>query len=172
MNRSHLIMFIISFLVIVLAFLFQERLSELKTLGIIGIFLINFLGSATIFLPAPAIVSVFAGGVVYSPLIVAIVAALGATFGDMIGFFLGFSGHKIILRKHHAWHAMIKDLFHKFGGIIIFLFAFIPNPLFDGVGIAAGAFAFPPRRFFIFLLAGRLLRNLLLAYAGSAVSGM
>lgn len=171
MNRYYFITFFISIFLIILAFFFQEKLSDFRSFGLLGIFLINFFGSATIFLPAPAIASVFAGGLVYSPLAVALFAALGAAIGDMIGFFLGYSGHKIFLKKNHARYAMIKGLFHRFGDLIIFLFAFIPNPLFDGVGLFAGALAFSPRRFFIILFAGRLLRNLILAYAGSAVGG-
>lgn len=171
MKRSYLITFIASVFLMVAAFLFQEKLSQFKALGLFGIFLINFFGSATLFLPAPAIASVFAGGVIYSPMLVAILSALGASLGDMIGFFLGYSGKQIFLKKDHKWYGLLKDVFQRFGGIIVFLFAFIPNPLFDGVGIIAGAFSYPPRRFFIFLLAGRLLRNIFLAYLGHAVGG-
>ncbi len=172
MNKSYLFTLLASIVLIALAFFFQARLFELKTLGLAGIFLINFFGSATIFLPAPAIASVVAGGVVYPPIAVAVVAAIGAAFGDMIGFFLGYSGKQIFIKKNHVWYMALKDIFQRFGGIIIFLFAFVPNPFFDGVGLFAGALAFSPRRFFVFLLAGRLLRNLFLAYLGSAVGGI
>lgn len=169
MKKSYLITFFMSVFLMFLAFSFQEKLSQFKAFGLLGIFLINFFGSATLFLPAPAIASVLAGGIIYPPIAVAIVSAFGASFGDMLGFFLGYSGKQIFLKNNHKWYGLIKNVFQKYGGIIIFLFAFIPNPLFDGVGILAGTFLYPMRKFFIFLFAGRLLRNIFLAYLGHAV---
>ena len=84
-------MFLVSIAVIFLALHFQHRLSHFRSLGLLGIFLINFLSSATIFLPAPGIATVVAGGAIYSPIAVGLVAALGATLGDMISYMLGVS---------------------------------------------------------------------------------
>lgn len=170
MKRSYIITFILSCVGIFLAFLFQDKLSEFKSLGLLGIFLINFFGSATIFVPAPAIVSVFAGGVVYGVVAVAFAASFGAAFGDMLGFFIGYSGKKVFLQKENMWYQIIRKQFTRFGGLFVFLFALIPNPFFDGVGIIAGALGYSPYRFFWFLLAGRLVRNLLLAFTGSAIA--
>ena len=167
MNKSYIFTFFASLLLILIAFSFQDKLSHFKSLGLLGIFLINFLGSATIFVPTPAIASVFAGGLVYPPILVAIISALGASFGDMIGFLLGHVGRKIFIKNHHSWYIFTQDMFKKFGGIIIFIFALIPNPLFDGIGIAAGALSFSPTHFFLLMFLGRLLRNILLAYLGS-----
>lgn len=167
MNRSAIIILIVSLLFIVLAFLFRENLSQFKSLGLLGIFLINLVGSATLFFPAPAIASVVAGGAIYPPLLVALVSAFGASLGDMVGFLLGHSGRKIFIKNHHRFYMLLRDLFHKFGGIAIFGFAFVPNPFFDFVGISAGLFHFPPTRFFLFMFLGRLLRNILLALFGT-----
>lgn len=170
MNRSYIITFIISCLGIFLAFLFQEKLSQFKSLGLVGIFLINFIGSATIFVPSPAIFSVFAGGAVYGIVAVAVIASIGAAFGDMLGFFIGHSGKHIFLQKENKWYKIGQEYFIRFGGLFVFVFALIPNPLFDGIGIFAGALGYSRYRFFVFLFLGRLLRNFLLAFAGSAVA--
>lgn len=167
MNRSAIIVFIVSLLFIVLAFLFRESLLQFKSLGLFGIFLINLVGNATVFFPAPAIASVIAGGAIYPPLLVALASAFGASLGDMVGFLLGHSGRKIFIKNHHRFYILLRDLFHKFGGIAIFGFAFLPNPFFDIVGVFAGVFSYPAPRFFVLLFAGRLLRNLLLASLGS-----
>lgn len=169
MKLSYLITFIISLIFIILAFVFQDKLSEFKSFGLLGIFLINFFGSATIFVPAPAIVSVFAGGVVYAPLAVAVIASLGAAIGDMLGFVVGHSGKQIFLQKENKWYQLGREQFIRFGALFVFIFAFVPNPLFDGVGILAGALGYSPYRFFLILFVGRLLRNFLLAFAGSYI---
>ena len=164
----YVLTFIISLLLIVVAFQFQELLVEFKSLGLLGIFLINFFGSATLFLPAPAIASVFAGGALYSPLLVALTSSIGGALGEMVGFFLGHSGHHMVFKTHkRLWRERIGNVLHRYGDILIFLFALIPNPVFDIIGIAAGFVAYSPLRFFIALLLGRLVRNILLAYFGA-----
>lgn len=167
MKRSYFLAFLISILFILIAYYFQHELIQLKALGLIGIFLINFLGNATVLLPAPAIASVVAGGIVYPPFAVAFFSALGGSFGEMVGFLLGKSGKEIFIKNHHKWYIFLKDIFKKYGNFVIFIFALIPNPIFDIVGILAGAFAVSPYRFFIILLGGRIIRDIILAYAGS-----
>lgn len=159
--------FVLSLVLIWLAFRFQQRLEHFRSLGLLGIFLINLIGASTIFLPAPAIASVVAGGALYPPFLVGIVAALGASLGDMLSYFLGRSGKHIVL--NHAekqWLLWLKSLFARFANVLIFLFAFIPNPVFDAIGILAGISEFPPIRFFLIMFAGRLARNILLAFLG------
>jgi len=167
MNK-HPFIFGVSILVILLAFLFRDRLTELESLGILGIMIINFLSSATIFLPAPAIATVVAGGALYSPLSVALASSFGASLGEIVGFILGHSGKNLFYKKHHTAFLILKDLFHTFGGILIFLLAFIPNPVFDAVGILAGFFHYPLMRFFVLIFVARIIRNFLLASLGSA----
>lgn len=160
--------FLLSLFFVFGAFSFQEKLSQFQSLGLVGIFLINFLASATIFLPVPGIASVVAGGALYSPLFVALVSALGASAGDMVGYLLGLTGKKVFIKNHHTWYMAFVDVFTRFGDIVIFLFAFVPNPFFDAVGILAGVLTYSPLRFFLIMLAGRFLRNMLLAYLGNA----
>lgn len=166
--RRHPFIFGVSILVILSVIIFRDRLSELEHLGLLGIMLINFLSSATIFFPAPAIATVVAGGALYSPLSVAVVSSFGATLGEVVGFLLGHSGKNLFYKKHHTTFLIVKDVFHTFGGILIFLFAFIPNPFFDAVGILAGFFHYPLMRFLLLILAARIIRNFFLASFGSA----
>lgn len=167
MNIKHFFIFFISFAFIVGAFVFREKLFEFQSLGLVGIFLINFFGNATVLLPAPAIASVVAGGALYPPFAVALFAALGASLGDMVGFLLGHSGKALFIKNHHTWYVVLRNMFHKAGNVVVFLFAFIPNPFFDVIGILAGVFHYSPIRFFVILLLGRFARALILAYIGS-----
>lgn len=167
MKKSYILAFIISLIFISLVYVFQDYLIKLKSLGILGIFLINFLGNATVFLPAPAIAAVVAGGIVYSPVIVAVFSSLGGSLGEMVGFLLGKSSKEIFIKNHHRWYIFLKDLFRKYTDVVVLIFAFVPNPFFDVIGILAGVFAISPYRFFILLFIGRLLRDIILAYTGS-----
>ena len=166
--RNHPFIFGVSILVIALAFIFRDRIAELEHLGLLGIMLINFFGSATLFFPAPGIATVVAGGALYSPIAVAVVSSFGATLGEIVGFLLGHSSKNLFYKKHHTTFLIINDLFHTFGGILIFLVALIPNPVFDAVGILAGFFHYPLMRFFVIIFVARFIRNFLLASLGSA----
>jgi membrane protein YqaA with SNARE-associated domain len=166
--RKHPLILGVSILVIILAIVFRDRLAGLESLGLLGILLINFFASATIFLPAPAIATVVAGGALYPPLSVAVASSLGAAMGDVVGFLLGHASKNLFYKKHHTIFLIFRDTFHTFGGIIIFLVALIPNPFFDIVGVFAGFLHYPLMRFFIIIFVGRLIRNFLLASLGSA----
>ncbi|MBI2032393.1 MAG: VTT domain-containing protein [Candidatus Levybacteria bacterium] len=168
-KRQYLLVFLISIILIFLSFYFRDELASLGSWGLLGIFIINVVGSATLFLPAPSIAAVFAGGIVYSPITVAIIAGLGSAIGDMVGFVLGHSSKHIFLKKDSFWYKIFKETFHKFGPLFIIVFSFIPNPVFDAIGILAGLFSYSPKKFFIYVLIGRFLRNLFLAYLGSAI---
>lgn len=168
MNLKHLVTFLLAILLIILSLSFQSQLSKFESLGLFGIFLINFFASATVLLPAPGIASVLVGGTIYHPLMVAFSSSIGAAAGDLVGFILGHSGKSLFYKKHHTTFLIVRDIFHTYGGIVIFLMAFIPNPFFDAVGLLAGFVHYSSIRFFILVLGGRLFRNIILAFTASA----
>lgn len=166
-KRDYLVLFVVSIGLIGLSFIFRDQLERFSSFGLLGIFLINLISSITLFLPAPGIATVVAGGFLYNPLIVALVAAFGSSIGDFVAYILGRSGKEVLLKKKSFWYNIFKETFHKYGAIFIILFAMIPNPVFDAIGLVAGLFSYSPRRFFLYVFVGRFLRNLLLAGVGN-----
>lgn len=167
MKKKYFFMFLVSAVFILLPFFLRDEFLRFKSYGLLGIFLINFLGNVTVFSPAPALASVIAGGSIYNPIAVAAVASLGAAAGDMIMFTLGYSGKAFFLTKHNLFFEISRDVFKSVGAIIIFIVALIPNPFFDVIGILAGFVRYKPAKFFVIMLAGRFARNLILAGFGS-----
>lgn len=159
---------ILSFAISFGIFLFRDSFKDTLGLGLFGIFLINFVSSATFFVSGPAFLSVVAGGSVYPPLIVAIVASLGASFGDMVSFFFGYSGRNLAIKnlEKKLWFKVLEDIFKAYGTIFIFIISLIPNPFFDAVGLIAGVLGFKPQKFFIIMLVGRFTRFIILALIG------
>lgn len=162
-------LFVFSTAISIAAFVFRDTFKDTLSLGLLGILIINFFSSATFFISGPAFLTVIAGGSIYNPLLVALTASLGTSLGDMISFFFGYSTRHLALDKleKKLWFRVIEDVFKAHGNWIVFLFAFIPNPLFDAVGLIAGIFKFDVKRYFIIILAGRFLRFILLAQLGS-----
>lgn len=139
------------------------------SLGLLGLFIVNFVSSAGFFVSGPAFLTIITGGNLYSPILVAGVAAAGACLGDMIGFLFGHSGRRLMkksLDRHRAIRFLEKH-FHRHGVLIIFLLAVIPNPFFDAIGILAGVLNYPPIRFFAIMFVGRFLRYWALAQVGA-----
>lgn len=151
-------------------FLFRDSLGELAALGYAGIFLISLLGNATLVLPAPALVFVFAaGGSLDSFWLVGIAAGIGAAIGECTGYLAGYSGSAVVGRIH--LYAKVRAWVERYSVWAIALLAFIPNPLFDFAGLAAGALKMRWQKFMAATLAGKLAKNILVAYAGSISLG-
>ena len=165
------LIFALSVFLSITFFVYQDFFRDSYSLGLIGLFFINLISSASLFLSAPAFLTVIAGGNLYPPLLVAILASLGAAFGDMISFIFGLSGRKLTRERleRNPKILFLEKHFKKYGALIIFLMALIPNPFFDAIGIFAGVFNYSPLRFFVIILIGRFLRYLLLAQFGSTL---
>src|SRR4030042_51388 len=73
-------------------FSIRDRAAQLAVYGYPGIFLLSVLPTATLFLPAPGVASVFSMGAVFPPLPVALAAGAGAALGELSGYLAGFSG--------------------------------------------------------------------------------
>lgn len=163
------IIFILSLALTIIFFVFRDYFEQTRSLGLLGLFIINAVSNASLFISAPAFLTVIAGGAIYPPVLVALIASFGSAVGDMVGFLLGLSGRHLINHKlnEKIWFKVINTYFHKYGGWIIFIIAFVPNPFFDSLGIIAGVFHYRPWKFFLLVFIGRFFRYLILAEAGS-----
>jgi len=161
--------FLSSIILSIAFFVFRDYFREASSLGLFGLFVVNFVSSATFFVSAPAFLTIITGGNLYSPILVAGVATLGACLGDMLGFVFGHSGRRLIKKKldRHRTIRFLEKHFFKHGALIIFIFAILPNPFFDAIGILAGVVNYPALRFFAIILVGRFLRYWALAQFGS-----
>lgn len=172
-KHHKLLRFIGLLLVVVISasiFVFRNELKRLETYGYFGIFLINALGSATIILPAPALVTAFFGGGIFNPAIVGVVAAMGATLGELTGYIAGLGGQLVV--EDHKMYKRVAGWIQKHGFLTIFLLAFIPNPFFDIAGITSGVTRFPLTRFLLATWAGKTIRFLIIAYLGASSFGV
>ena len=68
----------------------QERLSSLAAFGYLGAFFVMALSNATVILPAPGLIFVFALGSSLHPLQVGLFAGVGATLGELTGYIAGY----------------------------------------------------------------------------------
>lgn len=167
--RGLALLFVIAISIYV--FSIRDQAQELARYGYPGIFLLSMLAYATVFLPAPGILFVFAMGAVFHPVGVAIAAGLGAAFGEFSGYLAGFSGQAVIERVKAYESILIWLRTHPgLSSLGILFLAAIPNPFFDLAGIAAGTLKIHPGRFLIFCALGNIIKMLIFAYAGSSLT--
>ena len=147
-------------------FSIRDQADRLAGYGYPGIFLLSIMANATLILPVPGIALTFTLGAVLHPFWVALAAGTGAVLGELTGYLAGFSGRGVV--ENNPTYQRIKDWTADHGGWAILLLAFIPNPLFDLAGAAAGALGMPVQVFLFWAWIGKTLKMLLFAYAGSA----
>jgi len=164
------VLFLISALLLFSPLYLKLDLNSLKSLGILGIAIFNFVSSSTLFFPAPGIVATGIGGALYNPILVALASSVGSTLGESVGFIFGHSSRKITHPRDHTFmESLYRIIHHKHGSILIAVLAFIPNPFFDAVGIAAGLALYPLRKFLMIVFIGRFARDIIVAYIGSNI---
>ena len=145
---------------------FSSDIASLGAYGYAGAFAIALLSSATILFPAPGWAVVVALSGTLDPVLLGVVAGIGSAIGELTGYLAG-EGVRDLLDGRIKEMRKIEDAVVRYGDAAIFFFAFIPNPLFDVAGIAAGSLKIPWWRYLIACAGGRVLRYVLLALLGA-----
>lgn len=164
-SLPRLLALLLAIVISVAIFALRDQVKQLASLGYPGVFLMSLLGNATLVLPVPGLVLVFAAGSALNPLLVGVAAGLGMALGEMTGYLAGYSGSAIV--EESARYDQIEHYMHRFGGWVIFVLALIPIPLFDLAGIAAGAMRFPVGSFLVATAAGKIIKATIVALAGA-----
>jgi len=162
-----IVLLIALFLLTIILLLNRNQIKEFAKFGYAGIFIVSILSNATLILPIPGVVFTSAMGAVFNPFWVAIAAGCGAALGELTGYLAGFSGQFVV--EHKDWYQKLEQLMKKYGNLTVLVMAFIPNPLFDLTGIAAGVLKMPVARFLFWCVIGKILKMLLFAFTGSSV---
>ena len=137
-------------------------LSSITAVGYPGIFLVGLLSSSSVFLPLPGLAGTCAVAILLNPFIVGIVVGIGESIGELTGYGIGYSTQDVM--KGRRLYKKAERWMERRGVITVFIFAVIPNPFIDIIGLAAGAIRYPVRKFLITLMVARVLRGVAIAY--------
>ena len=166
-----------------LGWLDQENL---KALGYPGIFLANFLGTATVFVPVPGLTAagqtliVLGADTLFKPGVVA--GAAGMTLAESTAYLAGTVARGVAEERQmplggrlgrwlHRAAAWIDCLMARYGFVTLLVLAGVPNPLFEFAGITAGAVRMNFWRFLLAVAIGKTMRALMLAFVGGWLFG-
>ncbi len=139
---------------------------ELHNVGYAGVLAVNVIGSASVIVPVPGLAVVCGaapGDVGLNPVLLGLAGGFGSTVGEMTGYLAGYGGNVFVQRSKH--YDRFRGMVVKRGGLALFVLSVIPNPVFDIAGIAAGSLRYPLRRFLLYVLAGKAIKFIVVAYA-------
>jgi membrane protein DedA with SNARE-associated domain len=142
-----------------------DKLERFKLWGYPGIFVISFLGNATVILPAPSLALVFAMGGVLNPLLVGLVAGPAEALGELTGYLAGYGGQAVV--ENRQLYDRMRAWMERNGALTVFILSVVPNPFFDLAGIAAGVLRYPLPRFLLFCWLGKTIKTTVFAFAGA-----
>lgn len=150
---------IISILIIVgfslLAFLLRDAVQKYAPVSYLGVLLVCFIANASVLLPAPSILVVVQYSMILNPVLTALCGAVGATLGEMTGYLAGAHGGNLLASKIRK---KVLSVMPKHPYLVVFCFSLIPLPVFDIVGLIAGAMKLNQSTFFASCLLGKLIK--------------
>ncbi len=133
-------------------------------LGLVLLFGLQVLSSATLILPVPGLAFTALAGALVPPLVVGVICGIGQTLGELTGYMAGYSGQTLV--QGNARYASMVRWMRQYGMATLFVLGVIPNPLFDVAGMIAGALRMPAWRFLLATGAGKIAKNIAVAYLG------
>lgn len=149
--------------VIALSTHFRDALLAFGQLGLVGLFVLSIIGNATVFIPAPVFVVACAAGPIYGPIVTGVVAGFGSAIGELTGYMAGYGGTAVL--PQGQLYQRLANLMRRYGPLVIFVLAALPNPAFDVGGLIAGALKMHPLAFVIATALGKAVRLTIIAAA-------
>ncbi|MEW6034811.1 MAG: VTT domain-containing protein [Chloroflexota bacterium] len=153
-----------------LIFSLRGQIRGLGDYGYIGVFIISVAASSTIVLPVPGWLIIATMGTILNPYLVGIISALGATVGELTGYLLGYGGRMAF--SNSPLYLRMVTWMKRWGGLVVFVLALIPNPVFDIAGAVAGALRMPVWKFMLFGALGRVPKHIAFAILGGWGAGL
>ena len=149
-----------------LVILYWQEFVQFSRYGYIGVFIVSFLAGVTVLVPVPSVFIVFTLGAVLNPVLVGLIAGTGEATGSMVVYLTGLSSARAFHALDHAVMAKFRVWIKSRGALSVFAMSSIFNPLFFPFTAIAGMMHFGWWRFFILCLAGKSLKNIIVAAAG------
>jgi len=138
-----------------------------------GVFLISFIGTASIIIPIPYTILIFTLSLSgqWNNTLLIIAGGLGSAFGELTGYALGYFGRRIVSEERQRKMTYLVRLFDRYGPLAIFVFALTPLPD-DLLFIPLGIMKYKFYKAFIPSLIGKLLMIFILVNSGSIAGGI
>lgn len=137
-------------------YLLRDRFEHVVELGYSWLFLSCAISNGTVLLPASSILYVVIASRIFNPWICACVGGIGAALGEQVGYICGYMGKRVIVEN--KLYSCMERWTERYGVKIVLLFAILPLPLFDIVGLLAGSTQMHWRTFMVVCIIGKVIK--------------
>jgi uncharacterized membrane protein YdjX (TVP38/TMEM64 family) len=163
--RIAIVIFLISLSVAI--FVNRDRITpeRFRALGYQGVFLMALIGSSTVVFPIPHLAFTFTMGAVLNPWIVGLSAGFGDAMGEITGYMAGYAVEDAV--DQSRLYRVLERWMRRNGDLTIFVLSLLPVPFFDLAAMAGGVVGYPFWRFMIVTWAGKTIKAIVAAWAGS-----
>ena len=145
---------------------YWDYISQVQQYGYLGVFVISILAGGTVFVPVPGLLVIFTLGSVLNPMAVGALGGLGEAVGSVGIYLTGLGGRKAFPNNNHQFVTRFSDWIRKRGSLAVFIMSAIFNPLFYPFTAVAGMLRFGLVKFFFLCLAGKIVKDVVVAYLG------
>lgn len=115
----------------------RDGLAVDPALGYIGVFVFCLISNISVLIPSSATLAVIAASTALNPLLCIFFGGLGTAVGEQISYFCGRVG-SMGINHDSTKEKVIFQWVSSHCFLTVFVFAFLPLPLFDIAGISAG----------------------------------
>lgn len=157
---------LITVILCALLVIYWQDIRQLSRYGYIGAFIISLLSGVTVLVPVPSVLIVFTLGAILNPVFIGLVSGAGEAIGSMFVYMIGIGNARAFHAMDHGVIARFRIWIKKRGAFSIFAMSAIFNPLFFPFTAVAGMMHFGWWRFFLLCLAGKALKNTIVAVLG------
>lgn len=137
--------------------IFREQIENAKAVGYISLVLMCAVSNVSILIPTSSTVITLAAATVLNPWLCVLCAGLGTAIGEQSSYICGRIGGMGFDENPEKTNRVVGWLKDKTFATI-FLFAFIPLPLFDVAGIASGALKVNWFKYTLAAVSGKVLK--------------
>ena len=142
----------------ILIFVFRDKIGQVSNVNYFALFILCFIANSTVFLPAPSLMIAASYALLLNPFYVSLVAALGSTLGEYVGYAFGAVTKDISPKVLNGLEKFISKIHNQF--LLVFILAVLPLPLFYFVGVYSGSTKMNMLKFFIACYLGKFIKLL------------
>ncbi len=149
---------------------FEIQVEEFAHVAYLVVFGTTLACNATVIVPVPIATTIMiAAASKWNLLLIALVASIGGSLGEISGYYVGYLGKRIVVAESIVGYDRVVGWVNRYGPLAVFLLAFQPIFPFDIAGIIAGASKMPLWKFLSACWAGKFPKYILFCYLGLGV---
>jgi len=145
-------------------------LETLATTAYLVVFIVTLASNAAVFVPVALHISIIlAAADKWNPAIIALVASVGGTLGEITAYYAGYLGKRVMHLENTPGYNRLASWMKRYGPWGIFFISLQPILPVDIAGLLAGVSKLPLWKFLLPCWPGKIIKYLLLCYLGTAV---